>query len=308
MKKAVTVLVTVVMLFASTFAVNVSAYTNAYYYNNTYRYYNPNNYVGNVKPTVGINSNVNQNNDAQVQQSATQQTNREQSIGRSTVVAVMYHKISENPAEIGDFCISPETFEEDIVWFVDNGYSFCFASEVEEIITGRLPRGKYVAITFDDGYESDYLYALPILKKYNAQATFFVIGSGIGVDDRISEESLKLLASSSLVEIGTHSYELHNLSVSEMKKNYSANKISYIVGDFQKGAEHLEQITGKEVKTLSFPNGIWSIATVTELGKVGFDELFSSELIPIDGVKNRYGRVNRYSGEHISVVLKNHIS
>ena len=227
---------------------------------------------------------------------------------KSTVVAVMYHKISENPAEIGDFCITPETFEKDIIWFVDNGYSFCFASEVDEILTNDRPYGKYVVITFDDGYESDYRYALPILKKYNAQATFFVIGSGIGTDDRISEESLKLLASSELVEIGSHSNNLHNLSVEEMKRNYSANKLAYIVGDFQQSVAVLEKITGTSVRTLSFPNGIWSKAVVAELRNVGFEELFSSELSPINEYKDRYGRVNRYSGVTIDEVLKNYIS
>ena len=300
MKKTVTVLVTAILLFTSVCTANVSAL----YYNRSF-----------VLSAAGRDLNIawyapqlQQAQQPATQNTTTQQSEQDKSYQKSTVVAVMYHKISENPAEIGDFCISPETFEQDIIWFVDNGYSFCFASEVDEILAKELPVAKYAVITFDDGYESDYRYALPILEKYNAQATFFVIGTGIGENDRISEESLKLMAQSPLVEIGTHSYELHNLSVDEMRKSYSANKISYIVGDFKKGEATLEEITGKDVRTLSFPNGIWSVATVTELRKVGFEELFSSELKRIEFTRDRYGRVNRYNGADIATVLANYIS
>ena len=38
---------------------------------------------------------------------------------------------------------------------------------------GRIP-GQSVILTFDDGYESNYLMAFPVLKKYNVPATIFV--------------------------------------------------------------------------------------------------------------------------------------
>jgi peptidoglycan/xylan/chitin deacetylase (PgdA/CDA1 family) len=45
---------------------------------------------------------------------------------------------------------------------------------VNEIKNGKGFRPKSVAITFDDGYEDDFLNALPILRKYHIPATFFI--------------------------------------------------------------------------------------------------------------------------------------
>ena len=40
----------------------------------------------------------------------------------------------------------------------------------------ELPE-RSVLITFDDGYDNNYYFAYPILKKYNLKATFFIVGS-----------------------------------------------------------------------------------------------------------------------------------
>jgi len=41
-----------------------------------------------------------------------------------------------------------------------------------------LPK-KTIALTFDDGYENNFSIALPILKKYNVPATFYIISKGL---------------------------------------------------------------------------------------------------------------------------------
>ena len=50
----------------------------------------------------------------------------------------------------------------------------------------KLPE-RTVVITFDDGYESSYVYAFPILKKYNHHVVLFTVTSTI-----VNEESHSL--------------------------------------------------------------------------------------------------------------------
>ncbi|MBK8144058.1 MAG: polysaccharide deacetylase family protein [Bacteroidetes bacterium] len=67
--------------------------------------------------------------------------------------------------------ISQEYFEIILSCLTDNGYQFVNVSE----LTKRKKNEKLVALTFDDGYSDNFDFALPILLKYNATATFFPV-------------------------------------------------------------------------------------------------------------------------------------
>ncbi|MEK4229638.1 polysaccharide deacetylase family protein [Solibacillus sp. FSL H8-0538] len=63
---------------------------------------------------------------------------------------------------------------------------------------------KVVALTFDDGPTDNVNQILPLLKKYNAKATFFLIGEEI---ERHPEEAIKIAEGGH--QIGNHTYS-HN--------------------------------------------------------------------------------------------------
>jgi peptidoglycan/xylan/chitin deacetylase (PgdA/CDA1 family) len=69
---------------------------------------------------------------------------------------------------------------------------------------------KMAIITFDDGWESQYKNAKPILDKYNFKATFYVIGNDIGKDGRLGWPEIKQLQNEGH-EIGSHSMSHVNL-------------------------------------------------------------------------------------------------
>ena len=55
---------------------------------------------------------------------------------------------------------------------------------LDELVKGIKKGKKFahntVVITFDDGYQDNYSYAYPILKKYGFPATIFLISDYIG--------------------------------------------------------------------------------------------------------------------------------
>ena len=72
--------------------------------------------------------------------------------------------------------IDVDKFEEQMKWLYDNGYNTLLASEVMEYYTSGEPfPEKSVVITFDDGYESNYVYAYPLLQKYGLKANISII-------------------------------------------------------------------------------------------------------------------------------------
>ena len=73
--------------------------------------------------------------------------------------------------------ISVSMFRKQMRWLHKHNYRTISTQEFYDWYTGKikLPK-KSVLITFDDGSYSVMKYALPVLKKYNMKATFFIIG------------------------------------------------------------------------------------------------------------------------------------
>lgn len=216
--------------------------------------------------------------------------------GRNSVLVIMYHKLSEKPSEHNDFFISPSEFEKDICLLAEAGYTFCTASELAELKSDTKSGGKRVVITFDDGYESDFTFALPILEKYGAKATFFVFGAAVGNVGYMSKEQIYSLACSPNAEIGNHSYEIHSKSAAGIKALYASEKNDdFIVSDFTENRNFLEEITKKQITALSYPNGIYNARVDAKLRKAGNVITFSTEekneKIPVG--TRVVGRVNR---------------
>jgi len=98
--------------------------------------------------------------------------------GYRTIIMI-YHRVCPIPKEIWSpfnaLIISPTAFAKQLEYFARN-YEVISLSHLLEILQrGGIPPAKSVCFTFDDGYEDNYTYAYPILKRYGVPATFFLI-------------------------------------------------------------------------------------------------------------------------------------
>ncbi len=202
------------------------------------------------------------------------------------VLILMYHMLSDSVPSSA-FIITPDEFEADIRWLKEAGYTFCKAKDLER--EPKSPHEKRVAITFDDGYESDYTLALPILEKYEACATFFVVGSLVGTSGYMTEEQLFALAQSEAAQVGNHSYSYHGKSYEEVQLMY-AEAPDVILKDFARNQAFLRVATNRNITACSFPYGVYNEKVVQELKKQGLTLLSSDEK---GAQTSPYGRFNR---------------
>lgn len=86
---------------------------------------------------------------------------------------LMYHMIRERVpgARFNKLRVAPQEFERQLKWLVDNGWQFALLSELADVV--GTP--KTVVLTFDDGYRDNYAAAHPLLVKYGAKATLFLV-------------------------------------------------------------------------------------------------------------------------------------
>ncbi len=108
--------------------------------------------------------------------------------------------------------INPNIFEEQVKTLAGAGYTFITAKDLGEALDGKkeLPKNP-ILLTFDDGHWDLDTVVLPILKKYNAKATAYIIPGFLGGSDFLSPSQLRDVISSGLVEIGAHT--VHHVSL-----------------------------------------------------------------------------------------------
>lgn len=143
------------------------------------------------------------------------------------LTVISYHEIADKKnALIPEYAVSPTHFVRQMDWLKNHGYHFVSVDQVLAARAGKLPLPeRAVLITFDDGYRSVYTNAFPILKLFNAPAVIAVVGSwleptsgevvnfdgrAVSRDEMLSWAQIKEMTQSGLIEVGSHTYGLHD--------------------------------------------------------------------------------------------------
>lgn len=171
---------------------------------------------------------------------------------RAGLPILMYHKLSKTSND--RFTVSADDFEQQLAFLREKGYTTISFRELSKILLAGAPLPqKSVIITFDDGYESQYDIAYPILKQYQMKATFFLPVNFIGKTNSWDKTGEALMGydkikemSGELFEFGLHSY-LH--------EDYSKLTPSQMEADIQNSKKELEQNHCLFVPVLCYPYG-----------------------------------------------------
>ena len=186
---------------------------------------------------------------------------------------LMYHGITDVSASVDEYTILAETFENDLKWLGDNGFTSISVKQlINYVDNGSALPEKPVLITFDDGYVNNYNFALPLLEKYHMKAVISIIGkkadeSSGDMYRNISNSSLSwgeiaLLSASENIEIGSHTYYLHDVSGgrkgADKKAGESQEEYEKILKDDLSMLQNkLYDVTGKTPLLFAWPYGAY---------------------------------------------------
>ncbi len=162
-------------------------------------------------------------------------------VGQYAPSVLMYHLILEEPyTNLTNLFVRPSEFEEHLQVLSAAGCDFLFAGEYAGT------EGRSIILTFDDGYEDNYTEMFPILKKYGAKATVFMITANINAPGYLTEDMIREMAASGLVR-----FESHTVSHPSLTSLSREGLQEQFVGS----AERLCDLTGRYPTAICYPGG-----------------------------------------------------
>lgn len=198
----------------------------------------------------------------------------------SAVSVVMYHNFVsdediKNGVEFEEYSISPDAFEEDLIWLKANGYITITSDDLLRHLEGKktIPQ-KAVIISIDDGSWGVYKNAWPLLKKYNMKADFNIIGAQIDATwDAVASgqtrngesapyctwEELIEMSKSGEINLCSHTYGLHvynkdkRVGMSMMDNETAEDFATVVKKDYNLAVKCIEGWTGKTPETVAYP-------------------------------------------------------
>lgn len=161
-------------------------------------------------------------------------------------------------AEASVISFSPELFRRGLKRLSETGYRTIPLLEASECIKRQEPfPDRSFVITFDDGYESTYSKALPVLRDLNFSATVFLsvgMSSTRRLDMRLPSLERRLMLSwGEIQEMQKYTIEFgaHTLTHPDLTK-LSLQQIELEIGDSKK---RIEDATGAQVSSFAYPFG-----------------------------------------------------
>jgi poly-beta-1,6-N-acetyl-D-glucosamine N-deacetylase len=235
-----------------------------------------------------------------------------------------YHEIANaDQALIPDYAVTPTMFVRQIDWLRNNGYHFVKVDDLLADKAGHKPLpDKAVLITFDDGYRSTYDFAWPILRQFHIPSVVAIVGNWedeqgtvnfdghkIPRDKLMSWKQLRELSDSGLVEIGSHSFDLHrgiegdpqgNLQPAATTRRWLAatgareTELVYrqrVETDLKRSRDDIVKHMGKAPRLIAWPYGRYNSTLRQAAEKLGMpigltlDDGANMEETPLSGLR-----------------------
>jgi len=179
-----------------------------------------------------------------------------------SIPILTYHHTEQAPPKgfaMRSLWVSPSSFATQMQWLSRLGYTGLAMSELLPYLRGEK-KGKVVGITLDDGYQSNFLHALPILKNLGFSATCYVVSGKLGQhnewDEALGIAQATLMGVEDMrtwvdagMEVGSHTCshaDLNQLSLAEAGHELLQSK------------SDLENLLQKPVTQFCYPYGHFS--------------------------------------------------
>jgi biofilm PGA synthesis lipoprotein PgaB len=226
-------------------------------------------------------------------------------------LGLCFHDVRREAAGGDELAMTTDKFVALLSWLREHGYR---PVSVDDLLAARkgekeLP-AKAVLLTFDDGYRGFYSEVFPLLKAFNYPAVLALVGrwmeapagSLVEYGDRrvprehfLSWQQVRELSASGLVEIASHSFDLHrglpanpqgNLEPALSARRYDpatgtyeaeATHLARLRADLLANADLIERRTGRRPRVMVWPYGEYNRPALGIAEEAGMSVAFRLE-------------------------------
>lgn len=168
--------------------------------------------------------------------------------------------------------------------------STALSSVVERCKCGDVAEQNEFCITFDDGYVSVHRVAFPALRDRDMTATVYVAAGSIGGstdwDERLARRAEPIMDSEQIRELADNGFEIGSHTLSHPRLTALSDKS--LKRELLDSKLRLEDITGKEVKSLSYPYGHYDQRVIDACIEAGYESAVCRKLATVPRAANPF--------------------
>jgi peptidoglycan/xylan/chitin deacetylase (PgdA/CDA1 family) len=202
---------------------------------------------------------------------------------------VMYHRVVNEPLIDSKFNVY--ITKDKLDWQLGNlkkrGFDFITFKDLANGVKAKKP----IILTFDDGYEDNYLNLLPLLKKHKAKAVIYCLGdrsiqSNIW-DEKLGEPRANLMNDSQINEC--HDSGLVEIASHGLKHQHLPGLIDKEAREeFELSKSNLESLINDKVVSFAYPYGDYGEGEEIMAYEAGYDFAIGTVNGPLKLTDNYY--------------------
>lgn len=206
------------------------------------------------------------------------------------IPVLMYHELGDPAGAWSQLYVDPDDFRRQMEYLKTHGYHTLTLAEAVDVWSGRRSAPeKPVVITFDDGYESAYAVALPVLRANGQVATLFLQAGLLNRPHALTDAMVESwLAAGN--ELGSHT-----MTHPDLRQVSNKRLTEEVAGSRTFLAQRFKVV----VRTFAYPSGRYDarvIAAVKEAGYVAAVTTNPGLARPDERYTLRRIRINRSDG------------
>ncbi|MFE5318828.1 polysaccharide deacetylase family protein [Paenibacillus sp. NPDC056579] len=209
---------------------------------------------------------------------------------KDQVAVIMYHHVDDDAKSGGT--ITTKLFEDQLTYLKSKGYQFITLRQFKDFMQGASVPHNAVLVTFDDGYESFYINAYPILKSMRIPAVNFVITNDLEnplasyIPSLSRDEIVEMTSDTNFIDAQCHTNNFHyklpdgspaliGRMVTNGKKETDEEYKQRVIGDTQACVAKLSELYPEPIDSYAYPFGYFDARAIDYVGQGGMKYAFT---------------------------------